>query len=436
MSETRVPDSALIWVAADDADGTILTIPMATFAEVWQWLDGTLDDVHAYPRPCTAGIYRAQSPRADVAELEAMLACAADSFTPDNPNDAVTPMSRPQGVDDSKFRDGLIALITAASFPTPDLALRTNDPAEQTRVRAFADVQAAAAEDLYRHLADADLATLRFHQRLDVLRAAIRTTTRWRHELALAAPGRLGVGIAPDADRFLMSHREGGDSYDRLGYTGRMRAGSTWDPVSCMFVGGDDTPASRIISRYGQYALDRFNIEAPWGGILQNIVRLPDGRKFTGNRLLRGAEAIRPVARELKARVAARGRDTSTFETGGDPVYAVTAHPYDADVFHDTALINLACAFAPGQFRDNLISVWQESRYLLYQGRQTKKGSDAVTRVFLVAVGAALLGVAPVMEQDTDLRCMVLGQADATEMPADEALWSAEAYNKTRRSSR
>lgn len=325
-------------------------------------------------------------------------------------------------------------MITAGSFPTPDLALRTNDLPGQSRVRAFADVQAAAAEDLRLHLVDTDLATPPFHERLDVLRTAVSTLTRWRYELALATPGRLGVGIAADAAHFLMSHREGGESYDRLGYTGRMRCGATWDPGTLTFQGGEETPASAILLHYGQLVRKRFEAEAPQEDILQNRVRLPGGRTVAGNRLARGQAAAR-IAEKLKARVAARGHATATFETGGDPVYAVTAYPEDADVFQGAALAHLAGAFDPSLIRDELISVWQESRYLLYQGRQKKKGSDAVTRVFLVAVGAVLFGQPPILEQDTDLRCMVLGQAAATAMPADEELWSAEAYNKTRRSS-
>jgi hypothetical protein len=45
-----------------------------------------------------------------------------------------------------------------------------------------------------------------------------------------------------------------------------------------------------------------------------------------------------------------------------------------------------------------------------------------VTRVFLVAVGALLFGRAPILLQDVDLRCMVLGQRAATEMDGDTAL--------------
>lgn len=313
-------------------------------------------------------------------------------------------------------------MITADSFPTPHLALRTNDPATLARVGSFADLQAAAAEDVRRRLFDADLPNRPFHEVLGELRAVFSALTQWRHQLAHAAPGRLGVGIAPDTAHYLMSHREGGESYDRLGYTGRLRCGATWDLDTRTFVGGEETPASAIITRYGCAALARFEVEAP-NDTLQNLVRLPDGREFTGNRLVRGDTAGR-IAEKLKARVAGRGCDTTQFETGGNPVYAVTAYPEDADIVHGVALFHLAGAFNPSLLRDERITAWQESRYLLYQGRQTKKGSDAVIRVFLVAVGAVLFGQPPVMEQDVDLRCMVLGQDAATEMPADEVLWS------------
>lgn len=315
-------------------------------------------------------------------------------------------------------------MITAASFPTPHLALRSNDSAGQDRVTAFADLQAAAAEDLRRHFTDAGTAGLPFHKRLDMLRTAHAGLLQWRYQLALATPGRLGAGLEPDAAHFLMDHRVGGESYDRLGYTGRMRAGATWNPDTRTFVGGESTPASATLVHYGRAARDRFDVEAPNDDMLQNQVTLPSGGVFCGNRLARGEAAAR-IAKKLKARVARRGRDTSMFEVGGDPVYAVTAYPEDADLFHSVGLRQLAAAFDHSSAEQ--LATWQEARYLLYQGRQTKKGSDAVTRVFLVAVGAVLFGQPPVMEQDADLRCMVLGQAAATEMPADAPLRSAVA---------
>jgi hypothetical protein len=68
------------------------------------------------------------------------------------------------------------------------------------------------------------------------------------------------------------------------------------------------------------------------------------------------------------------------------------------------------------------VAAWQAARYLLYQAPLTKKGSDAVARVFLVAVGTVLLGAAPILEHDVDLQCIVAGQRAATAMPGDAEL--------------
>lgn len=107
-------------------------------------------------------------------------------------------------------------------------------------------------------------------------------------------------------------------------------------------------------------------------------------------------------------------------EVGGDPLYVVTATPDDADVLFNVALAILAGA--PDLAPLSRLRAWQDARYLLYQAPRMKKGSDAVTRVFLVAVAALLFGRAPILVQDVDLRCMVLGQRSATEMDGDTAL--------------
>lgn len=313
-------------------------------------------------------------------------------------------------------------MITSASFPTPHLALRTNDAAEQDRIRAFAHQQTDAAEQLRRRLVDGDLPARPLHERIPFLRQAEDELVEWRYQLALAAPGRLGVGVAADPERLRMTHHDGGRNYDRLGYTGRMRDGATWDPDTKTYRGGEETPASRIIEHYGQLALERFAAEAPDKDTLDNTVRVTGTRRFVGNRLARGAAAKR-IAGELVARVAARGRDTSTMEIGGDPIYAISTDVHTADIFHGVAIIDLAEAFTTDVRHVEKLETWQHARYLMFQSPRTKKGSDAVTRVFLVAVGAALFGLPPVMEQDVDLRCMVLGQAAAMDMPADDVLW-------------
>jgi hypothetical protein len=294
-------------------------------------------------------------------------------------------------------------VITAASFPTPDLALRSQDPVELRRVRDFAAEQAAAAEAARAHLAAG---------RFDVssLRAVNTDLIRWRHALALRAPGRIGNGLPLDASRFVTSLRDGGRNYDRVGYIGRLRHGATWDPHTRTFRGGDSTPAHRIMLTYGRLLHRRFALDHNSGDVLLNPVRLPDDRQIVGNRLVRGAAAER-VAADLVARIAQRGRNTSQIETGGAPCYVVSADDEArADMF-DAALTLLAT--------EPTLAAWQAARYLLYQAPQTKKGSDAVTRTFLVAVGAVLFGQPPVLDQDVDLRCVVLGQPAATVLPGD-----------------
>jgi hypothetical protein len=313
-------------------------------------------------------------------------------------------------------------VITPDSFPTPALALRSADPVELDRVTDFARHQADAAEGLRLQLVAADWPRLPLHRRMVMVRAGFATLVQWRYGLARQAPDRIGVGIPMDAERFQLSMRDAGPNFDRLGYTGRLRAGAQWDPASRTYFGGQDTPASRIMLTYGQAALDRFAAQAPDSDVLQNVVLLPGGGAVVnGNRLMRGRAAER-IATYLLRRIAGRGHDTSRIETGGNPVYAVTATADDADILHAAALSQLAEA-CDRERLGTRIALWQSARYLLYQAPRTKKGSDAVTRAFLVAVGAVLFDQPPTLDHDVDLRCMVLGQPAASAMPADDVLY-------------
>jgi len=293
-------------------------------------------------------------------------------------------------------------VITAASFPTPDLALRSCDPSELRRVRDFGLEQAAAAEAARLLLAGGLTPSL--------LRSVHADLVTWRHELALKAPGRIGQGLALDASRFITSLVDGGCNYDRIGYIGRLSHGATWDPATRTYRGGVETPAFRLMLRYGQAVHDRFSLEGNPGDVLINLVTLPDGRVVAGNRLVRRTAASH-ISSALVARLASRGRDVSQIETGGDPCYAVSADDSSRAAMFSAALDLLANAPS--------LASWQAARYLLYQSPQTKKGSDAVTRVFLVAIGTVLLGRPPVLDQDVDLRCAVLGQRAATALPGD-----------------
>ncbi|WNV85340.1 hypothetical protein [Umezawaea sp. Da 62-37] len=297
-------------------------------------------------------------------------------------------------------------MIGPASFPTPHLALRSADEAELTRARAFASVQAVAAEAMRVRLTtgwrDRDT-------RVAQLRAAHRDLVDWRCDLASRAPGRLGIGIPQEADRFRMTIDEHGANYDRIGYIGRLRANPVWDESTRTFRGGRSTPAHETMLEYGREATARFAAD---DDVLRNPVILPGGEVLPGNSLVRGQAAMR-IANELIARIVRRQGHADNVETGGDPIYVVSAsRAARARMFAEA--VDLLAAGEPED-----LETWQAARYLLYQAPITKKGSDAVTRTFLVAVGAVTLGRAPVLAQDVDLRCVVLGQDRATRMPTD-----------------
>ncbi|MFJ2110599.1 hypothetical protein ACIOEX_01500 [Streptomyces sp. NPDC087850] len=300
----------------------------------------------------------------------------------------------------------MTALITHDHFPTSPLALRTADPDRQARVRAFADRQAAAATAAYDRLAGLWTTSATRADRIAALHTVHTELVTWRYELAAEAAGRLGQGIAYTPERFRTPITPGNINYDRVGRVGRLREGAEWDADSRTYTGGSSTPAYEAMMRYGQAAEARFEAEGLRGDILQNWVTLPGGTRIPGNRIIRG-DAARDVARELAARVSARGIDASRMETGGEPIYTATPSPQDSATLHTAALDLLA---DPGLTVESYLT----ARYCLFQSPQTKKGSDAVGRTFIVAVGAlALGGEAPALSADIDLQCYVLRQADA-----------------------
>lgn len=307
--------------------------------------------------------------------------------------------------------DAVVDSITAAAFPTPALALRTNDPARLARIRGFAEHQAAAARTiaaaLLQHLAAAS-------GRHDLARAsitALASAASWRYRLALdLADHRGGHGIPATAQRFRTPITDADANYDRLGYCGRVRDGSVWDEATRTYRGGTATPAFHTLTVFGRYAADRFETEAPRQDVLQNFVELRDGI-VPGNRLLRGAAAA-AAGEELVARIVARGLDSSRFETGGDPIYAATALARDRARLRQAAVAALADALAAAAAGDVVTAAgqWAQAAYFLYQSPQVKRGSDAATRVGLVALGSVALGRVPRLPHDIDLRAYVLGQ--------------------------
>ncbi|MGW3077865.1 hypothetical protein [Kitasatospora sp. NPDC001132] len=297
-------------------------------------------------------------------------------------------------------------LITPGRFPTSPLALRTADPGRQAQVRAFASEQTAAACTAAIRIVDLWAQAGTHADRITALDQVHAELIEWRYRLALAAASRLGQGLAHNPERFRTPITEDTPNIDRIGQVGRLREGSVWNATTRTYTGGVSTPAWEAMARYGRAARARFAMEAPDDDELQNWITLPNGIRLAGNRIVRGA-AARDVAKHLTARVAARGLDASRMETGGDPIYTVTPDSEHSVLLHQWALILLSTP-AP------TLQDYLTARYLMFQAPRTKKGSDAVTRVFAVAVGAVLLGTqAPALPDDIDLRCYVLGQAAA-----------------------
>ncbi|MFJ6775364.1 hypothetical protein ACIQOV_31110 [Kitasatospora sp. NPDC091257] len=296
------------------------------------------------------------------------------------------------------------ARITPGDFPTSPLALRFADPAGQATARAFATGQADAATEAAGLLARMWETAADRPARVAALATVHARLVDWRYRLAVTMGPPPGIaGTAFDPERFRTPIREGDTNYDRLGEVGRLREGARWDRTTRTYTGGRATPAWDAMLRYGRLAERRFAAEGVTGDILQNRVLLPDGRRIAGNRLLRG-DAARRTDAELVARYAARGLDTSWIESGGTPIYTATPAPRDGAVLHAAALDLLARPRLTTE--DYLLA-----RYLLFQAPRTKKGSDAVTRTFIVAVGAvALPGTAPALPEDIDLRSYVLGR--------------------------
>lgn len=323
-------------------------------------------------------------------------------------------------------------LITAQNFPTPQLAWRTHDLAKLRTIQSFAHAQAATATNLLDLLNLRRFEIVQRHKRKMILAEAFDWVCQWRYFEALKSPRPQGdhdAGVDPK--RYLITIAEAGVNYDRLGTVGRMRDGSTWDEQTRTYVGGMPTPASEILAHYGAIARDRIAALGDHDDQYINVVTIPGaGRLLTGNRLVSGVWARR-VADDLVARMARRGVDVSKIETGGELIYAITTRAEWAEVLRNIAFIQLAGALEHDELAGR-IEAWQLARYLLYQGPKYKKGSDAVIRVFLVAVGALLFGTAPVMQQDADLRCMVLPQEEALTMPADAALYETTTMKRTR----
>lgn len=289
--------------------------------------------------------------------------------------------------------------ITAACFPVPALLLRTNTPAAQSTVRAFAGQQAEAACTLAQKLSTALRLAPDMSARVSAFTTAFEAAEEWRHAVAVASPHSAGRYSSRWADRFQTPVTDEDPNLFRIGDHARYREGSTWDPATRTYQGGAETPASRTMRHYEALAAARFPQQSNVD-IVCNTAPLPSGSVAGGMRLLRG-DAARRAAIEMARRIAARGGDTSRITTNGPLIYAASAPESDGRVIFHQAMTLLAQEHAtPADAQ----AAWVRAAYLLYQAPRKKRGADATIRTFLIAAGARLQPQPPVLPHDIDLR--------------------------------
>ncbi|WP_328916123.1 MULTISPECIES: hypothetical protein [unclassified Streptomyces] len=295
--------------------------------------------------------------------------------------------------------------ITAACFPVPALLLRTNDPAAQRTISAFAHQQAGTARTLHRALSIALHSAHDTGTRVAAFTTMFKAAEDWRYEAAATSPHSVGRYSPRWAERFRTPVTDDNPNLFRIGDHARFRDGAKWDPATRIYRGGAETPASRTMRRFEAIAAARFP-QSPSVDAVCNRVALPDGRIAEGTRLLRGS-AARQAAAEMAARISARGGDISRITTDGSLIYAASTPGTDHRAIFHRAMTLLAVEHATPA---DALAAWLQAAYLLYQAPRKKRGADATIRTFLIAAGVQLLPEPPVLPHDIDLRAYVQTQ--------------------------
>ncbi|WP_280442752.1 hypothetical protein [Nocardia brasiliensis] len=294
--------------------------------------------------------------------------------------------------------------IKTEDFPFPGRAdtfarpLSKSDAAELAERKRFAEWQASAA--------NAGVGRM-------VALGRQPTASEWRAEYeALIAERakqgftRFGHDHTIGKERFTTPITDESPNRDQIGNIGRLRAGSAWSEEAQAWVGGQPTPASRTFEEAGRRARVRFADEGILGDVLQNRVRLTNGQEVDGNRIVTGGTAEQ-IAQELKAYVAARGVDVSTFETkSSDLSFTITATAADRERILQDACDQLG---GPGRLT---LETWVDNAYKMLQAPQNKRGSDAIIRTFIAETGFYNLRRVPTFPHDIDLLANTMSQQD------------------------
>lgn len=277
-------------------------------------------------------------------------------------------------------------VITAASFPTPDLIKDTNNPAAWDQLARFADVQAAAANQAVAQLAD-----LIDRQRMPAAEAFRRLYSQisaWRYQVSRQPVGQR-PRTAPDA--YQEEIGPGRNNIDFFGRGLRRDAGS-----------GAETPASRLSALLGDAAAARFAAEASAKDILDNKVWLPGGIVISGNSLRRGRELMDVLNLDepidgLVASYTGEDQDRTVLRQAGFETLARLDEARTAGHLPDLGDPEARRAFA-------------DAAYYLYQAPLYHRGSDATTRVLLAAAHTHVFDAVPRLPNDIDVRAYIVGQ--------------------------
>lgn len=289
-------------------------------------------------------------------------------------------------------------IITPASFPTPDLIKKTNNPGLWDQLNAFAKFQAAAANESLAWLNQRlDAATTPF-ERSAAFVQLYRNLAEWRFHLAQQADGR-----SPDAEleHYRMPIPESESMVDSFG-PGLRSEGGVISLETGTIVRGIRTPGSKQSALLGSIIQARFDAEAPNAEVLQNKVTVPSGEVINGNQLLRGetAASSRGIPRAITGfYVTATGEQRDR-------------HALQREAFG--LLADLEGRRAAGEtdlFADrNARLAFVQAEYFLYQGPEYVRGGDATIRTLLVTAHARVFDEALRLPQDIDVMAYAAGQ--------------------------
>ncbi|TDW19373.1 hypothetical protein [Kribbella kalugense] len=285
-------------------------------------------------------------------------------------------------------------MITARSFPTPDIVKTTNNPALWDQLGGFAQVQAAEANAALELLDERLEEAEGLEERTAAFEAAYRHVAEWRYQVA--AQGRWTRPYS-DVEAFRAPIPAG----EWRGYRLTPNAADDLEPGS---------PASVLLTELEQVAKDRLMN----GSNLHNPVNLPGGRTITGNLLDQGLHPGQVITQT------ARFADRQQLRQASFEILA------DLET-------QRAGKDRPNARDPELRQKFTDAAYCLIQGAEMQRGSDSIMRTFLVAAHTRVFDAAPVLPQAIDLDGMVRGQEGFSRVMRDQlrVLPPADEFGRT-----